>query len=86
MWSLSQAVKARPSDVLGIADSFVAFAVDRALWIFASAIEDEQNQAVNRLPDNAKEAAHTRARQRVLDKYLGVELVNEPARFKSPGR
>lgn len=54
--------------------------------MFATAIENEQNEAESRLPNNAKDAAHQRAKQRVLDKYLGVELAEEKGRFRSPGR
>lgn len=63
----------------------MAFCIDRAVWTFANAIETEQTAATKRLPKTAKESAHDRARQRVLDKFLGVELATEPGRFRSPG-
>lgn len=82
---MSQTMRTRPSSLLGVTDSWVAFCLDRACWYFAAEIESEQQEATNRLPDSAKAAAHTRARQRVLDKYLGVEAVSEPSRFRKIG-
>jgi hypothetical protein len=39
---------------------------------------------VTRLPKSAKATAETRARQRVLDQYLGVVVAEETTRFRSP--
>lgn len=85
MWVLAKDLGARPSAVIGIADAFTAFCVDRALWTFARAIETAQDEAVARLPKSAKDSAHTRAKQRVLDQYLGVNQHKTPGRFRSPG-
>lgn len=85
MWSLAKDLGVRPSAVIGIADPFPAFCVDRALWFFSKTIEHEQELAVARLPKNAKDSAHTRARQRVLDKYLGLNQAETPGRFRAPG-
>lgn len=76
----------RPSAVLGLgpADAFTAYCLDRALWLFSRVIEDEQEAAVARLPKTAKESAHTRARQRVIDKYLGIQS-SDVGKFRSPG-
>jgi len=76
-------LQCRPSALLGVTDSWVAFCTDRAVFTFGSTIENEMDEAEARLPKNAKEAAHTRARQRVLDDYLGVELSQQPDRFRS---
>lgn len=73
----------RPSALLGVTDPWVAFCTDRAVFTFASTIRQEQDEAEARLPNNAKDAAHTRARQRVLDQYLGIELSETPSRFRS---
>jgi hypothetical protein len=70
--------------MLGVTDPFVAFCIDRAVWFLAGTIEEQQEAAVTRLPQNAKESAHARTRQKVLDMYLGVELVDEPQRFRAP--
>jgi hypothetical protein len=72
------------SGLLGIADAFVAYCVNRAVWTFARTLEAEQEQAVSRLPKNAKPAAETRARQRIIDEFLGIEAVDQPQRFRSP--
>jgi hypothetical protein len=82
---MAQAMKCRPSSLLGAFDPYVAFCVDRACFTLASAIEQDQQAAVNRLPKSAKETAHTRAQQRVLDEYLGIELVEQPQRFRAIG-
>lgn len=74
----------RPSALLGVTDPWVAFCTDRAVFTFGTTIESEMDEAENRLPKNAKEAAHRRARQKVLDDYLGVELSEQPERFRSP--
>jgi hypothetical protein len=42
------------------------------------------DQAEKRLPKTAKDSAHERARQRVLDEYLGIEAAKTPARFRAP--
>lgn len=80
---MAQAMKTRPSSLLGVLDSYVAFCVDRACFILASAIENDQNLAEERLPSSAKGTAHTRARQRVLDQYLGIELSGAKERFRA---
>lgn len=80
---MSQAIRCRPATLLGITDSYVAFCVDRAVFTLASAIEDDQNQAESRLPQSAKPAAHTRARQRVLDQYLDIDMAEQTGRFRS---
>jgi hypothetical protein len=81
---MSHDLRSRPSELLGCVDSFTAFCVDRAVWTLAKAIENEQEEAVNRLPKSAKEKAHRNAKQRILDKFLGVELDKAPQKFKAP--
>lgn len=80
---MAQDMHCRPSDLLGMTDSLVAFYVDRATWTFASVIRQEMDAATTRLPKNAKESAHRRAQQRVLDQYLGHQEV-EVSRFRAP--
>lgn len=74
----------RVSTILGVTDPYVAFCVDRAVLTLVGEIESEQLAATNRLPNNAKEAAHRKAQQRVLDRYLGIELADQPQRFRAP--
>jgi hypothetical protein len=85
VWTTSQSIRCRPSELLGIADPFVAFSVDRAISTFAADIDHDQEVATGRLPKNAKESTHQHTRQRVLDTYLGIEAATQPGRFKSPG-
>jgi hypothetical protein len=81
---MAEKMHCRPSTLLGVQDPALAFCVDRATMTLASAIEAEMDARTKRLPDNAKAAAHDRARQKVLDEYLGVELADEPQRFRTP--
>lgn len=78
-------LRCRPSALLGIADPWVAFCTDRAVFTFGTVIEGEMDEAETRLPKNAKDTAHRRARQRVLDEYLGVESSEQTERFRSVG-
>lgn len=80
---MARGLRCRPSALLGITDSWVAFCTDRAVFTLASAIEQDQDEAESRLPKNAKNAAHTRARQRVLDDYLGIESSEQSGRFRA---
>lgn len=82
---MSQTLRCRPSELLHLTDPLTAFYTDRALFTFAANIENDQEAETSRLPDNAKSSAHTRARQRVLDRYLGVEASEQKGRFKSVG-
>lgn len=83
---MSQSMRCRPSSLMGIDDTLTAFYADRATWTFATTIDNEMEAAVARLPKNAKDKAHQRARQRVLDAFLGIEEAAQPERFRSPGR
>lgn len=80
---MAQDMHCRPSDLLGMIDPLIAFYVDRATWTFASTIRQEMEAAVTRLPKNAKETAHRRAQQRVLDQYLGHQE-QRPSQFRAP--
>jgi hypothetical protein len=49
VWSMSRTYHVRPAALLGldrdVADSYLAFAMDRAVWFFGSAVEHDMNQA-----------------------------------------
>jgi hypothetical protein len=51
---------------------------------FANKVENAMDQAEKQLPKTAKDSAHARARQRVLDEYLGIEAVQKTERFRAP--
>ena len=82
---MSQAYRVRPSELLGVTDSFRAFTVDRAVWMFAAAIERDQDIAAGGLPKTAKQNTIEQVRQRVLDRYLGIDPAKVPGRFRDPG-
>lgn len=81
---MSQAYRVRPSQLLGVSDAVRAYHVDRAVFTFASTVENAQETAVGRLPKNAKEATHAHVRQMVLDKYLGLDAGEAKGRFADP--
>jgi hypothetical protein len=58
--------------------------LDRAVWTFATSLEEDQERAVNRLPKNAKDATIAHTKQRVLDQYLGIDTAKVKGRFKTP--
>jgi hypothetical protein len=82
---MAEAMKCRPSQLLGVRDPLTAFYTDRATWTFAMTIQSDMDEAEKRLPNNAKDAAHVRARQKVLDQYMGIEAADQPGRFRTPG-
>lgn len=79
---MSQAYHARPSQLLGVSDDTHAWMVDRAVWTFARAVENDQEVAVGRLPKNAKPSTQDHVRQRILDQYLGIDAA--PGRYADP--
>jgi len=81
---MSQAYHCRPSALLGITEGLPAFGIDRAVWMFAKAVEAEQETAVGRLPKNAKEATQAFVRERVLNTFLGVDVSSGTGRFRDP--
>lgn len=75
---MARSMGARPSDLLGKLDEFTAFCVDRAVWTFGTNVETAMDEAEERLPKNSKEKARRNARQRALDRMLGVERYQAP--------
>lgn len=82
---MAQKLMTRPSALLGVVDSWVAFCTDRAVYMFGTFVEGQMDEAEGRLPENAKTGAHQRARQRVLDDIFGIEASEQPHRFRSVG-
>jgi hypothetical protein len=54
------------------------------VWTFASAIENDQNTAVGRLPKNAKESTQNHMRTHVLNAYLGIDTRDAGTQFREP--
>lgn len=76
---MARAYHVAPSELLGLRtangnDSYLAFAIDRAVWTFGSCVEHDMSEAENdpRLKD-AKRDDLIRARQRVFDMYMNVD-------------
>jgi len=77
-WTLSQAVRSRPSDLYGIEDEYgpyVAYCFDNAVVAFGRALEAELDAVEGK---NSKEI--NRKRDRVLRKWLDM-----PMKFRNPG-
>lgn len=81
---MAEKMHCRPSTVLGVSDPAIAFCVDRATLTLVRAIEEDMDAREKRLPDSAKASTREKARQRVLDQYMGVELAEETGRFRAP--
>lgn len=82
---MSQAYHVRPSELLDVSNGYHGFTVDRAVWSFASAIENDQEIETGRLPKNASATMTSHVRQRVLDRYLGIDQATAKGRFRDPG-
>lgn len=69
---------------------FLALAFDRAVWTFGTAVEQDMDEAEQRMSkgkNKPKAEAIARARQRVLDSYLNVgkaREVTEKGRYRDP--
>lgn len=81
----------RPSDLLGVRDnSYMAFSIDRAVWLFGISIEHDMDQAQNspRLGKTPTGEQMTAARQAVYEQYMNVTdiipVTPPPGRFADP--
>lgn len=80
VWLMSQSMSKRPSEILYLRSSLVAFYVDRAIWRFGSAIDAELSQAEN----NAKnEKAAMSKRLMILSKWI-PESRNSKGMYRDP--
>lgn len=82
-WQLSKAYQVRPSELFGIGHPVQQFYFDRAVWVFGTSLEADLEKA----GQNAKKPkAQEQARLRILQKWLGTEIVGfrqpEPTRRK----
>lgn len=64
----------RPSELLGVRDSFLAFCIDRAVWTFGTAVDTDMDAAQNdrRLGDNPKREVLIKARETVFLQYMNI--------------
>jgi hypothetical protein len=83
MWLMAQSFSTRPSELAGSPDVFTAFCLDRAVWTFGRGVETAMDEAENRLPKSAKDKTRQNTRQRVLDRFLGVDQATA-GRFRNP--
>ena len=73
-WTLSQAMKVRPSDMYAIEGDFRRFCFDRAVFTFGRALDAELNSVKGKNDNEIN-----RKRERVLAKWL-----DQPLKFRSP--
>lgn len=79
MWSLYIQAKTwstRPSHILGIMDSYVAYCIDEAVALFGNTIADELSEIEDK---NPKKAAQKQ--ERYLHQRLGI-----PLKFRDPAK
>lgn len=80
-WSLASKWGVRPSTIYDVADPFAAYCFDRAVTLFGSTVEGDMELAA----EDAKTTAESLVkRQRVLDRYLGVDPTKVKGRFRDP--
>ena len=80
LYQLAQACSCRPSDLLGVENTYAAFCLDEAIILYGNALQNE----LDRVSNNAKtEKAAEGRRQLVLEKWLNSEPGNNK-RFASP--
>lgn len=83
---MAKEFRARPSDLLGVANPYHAFSLDRAVWTFATAVEADMEAVEKQLPKKASETMKASARQRVWDSYMGIDTAKTPGRFADPAK
>lgn len=84
---MAKSYHVRPSELLGLGrESYLAFSVDRAVWVFGACVEEDMENAEAALPVTADRNRRIAVRQAVLDAYLhsGDEL--SPAAPVQKGR
>lgn len=79
LWNLSKAYRARPSEMLGLENTWDSFCLDSAIWVFGSHIENEMNKIEAKTD---KEREHKR--DSVLRRYI-PELA-KAQKFADPGK
>lgn len=80
---------ARPSAVLGVRDSRLAFSLDRAIWFFGTSVVADMDAAESELTDRdpkAKSPALRAVRLSVFNKYMDDSSEREPGIRPTPGR
>ncbi len=80
---MAETYHVRPSDLLGVRHPARAYVIDRGIWHFVTAIQQDQDTAVGRLPKNAKESTKDHMRRHVLMTYLGVDPA-ESGMYRAP--
>lgn len=75
-WTLAKAYGKRPSEIYFIQEEVAAYCFDRAVHHFGSGLEAALNEAGAKAKN---ERAAQRARQQVLNKWLGVK-----PKFRNP--
>lgn len=83
---MAREFRTRPSALLGVADSYHAFSLDRAVWVFGSAVEAGMDDAEKHLPKKASESMRALTRQRTWDSYMGIDTAKTPGRFADPAK
>lgn len=68
-------MRARPSDLLGVTDAFMAYSIDNAVFTFGTALQNELDNVEGKNKNELK-----RKRERILQQWLELEQ-----KFREPG-
>jgi hypothetical protein len=80
---MSREWSVRPSELLGLSeDTYTAFCVDEAVFVFGTAIEAELASMTKYKTESDK--AFTRRRQQAMNRWLEIEPGEDSKRFASP--
>jgi hypothetical protein len=90
---MAKEFSARPSAIVGVRNSLLAFQIDRAVWVFGTSVVADMDQAESEISERdpkAKSATLRAARLAVFNKYMndGTEHAEKdrptPGRFADP--
>lgn len=85
---MAKEFSARPSQVVGVRDSYLAFQIDRAVWVFGTSVVHDMDQAESQITERdpkAKSPALRAARLAIFNRYMDDGTENQEQR-PTPGR
>lgn len=84
LWLRSKALRCKPSELVGSYNSIQAFYFDRAVWRWASTVDNQMETAADNAGKGKKnpEKFRNQARTKVLEKALQTR--GQPRKYKDP--
>lgn len=83
-WTMSQAMKVRPSDLYFIRDEVTAFCFDRAVWVFGTALEADIRESTEGAKDQSQAERKANMRLSVWLRDPEEEQKKAPPKFRDP--